>query len=91
VRAKPREIVGIEMPAASRRGRPRPLPRTAYGVSIESDQREATERGFTLKWSYDANAEQLQIECTKKPFVVPCGMVSGRIEDAAGKCGILAA
>ena len=29
--------------------------------------------------------------CTKKPFVVPGGMVNGRISDAAGKCGIMAA
>jgi hypothetical protein len=62
-----------------------------YGIRIESDQGEASERGFTLKWSYDASAEELHIQCTKKPFVVPCGMVNGRIEDAAGKCGITAA
>jgi hypothetical protein len=64
--------------------------RSEYGITIESDHGEATERSFTLEWSYDANAEQLQIQCTKKPFVVPCGMVNGRIEDAAGKCGITA-
>jgi hypothetical protein len=66
------------------------LVRSEYGISIESDHGEATERGFTLNWSYDANAEQLQIQCTRKPFVVPCGMVNGRIEDAARKCRITA-
>jgi hypothetical protein len=49
-----------------------------------------TERGFTLKWSYDPSAQTLQIQCTKKPFLVPCGTVNGRIEDAAAKCGITA-
>jgi hypothetical protein len=62
-----------------------------YGISIDSDQAEASERGFTLKWSYDSSVQTLQIQCTKKPFVVPCGMVNGRIKDAAAKCGITAA
>jgi hypothetical protein len=61
-----------------------------YGMAIGSDQGEMTERGFTLKWSYDPSAQTLQIQCTKKPFVVPCGMVNSRIEDAAAKCGITA-
>jgi hypothetical protein len=62
-----------------------------YGITIDSDQGEASERGFTLKWSYDSSVQTLQIQCTKKPFVVPCGMVNGRIKDAAAKCGIAAA
>ena len=49
------------------------------GIRIDSDHGEASERGFTLAWSYDASAEELHIQCTKKPFVVPCGMVKGRI------------
>jgi hypothetical protein len=62
-----------------------------YGIRIDSDQGEASERGFTLKWTYDANAQELEIQCTDKPFLVPCGMVSSRINDTAAKCGIAAA
>jgi hypothetical protein len=65
--------------------------RSEYGISIDSDHGEATERGFTLEWSYDASAEELHIQCTEKPFFVPCGVVNGRINDTAGKCGITAA
>ena len=65
--------------------------RREYGIQIESDSGEATERGFTLKWSYDSTAQALQIHCTKRPFFVSCGMVNGRIEEAADKCGIGAA
>jgi hypothetical protein len=65
--------------------------KSEYSIAIESDQGEMTERGFRLKWSYDPSVQTLQIECTKKPFVVPCGMVNGRIEDAAAKCGIMPA
>ena len=60
-----------------------------YGIRIESDQGEATERGFTLRWSYDTSEQTLRIQCTKKPFLVPCGLVEGRISDAAAKCGIV--
>ena len=60
-----------------------------YGIRIDSDQGEASESGFTLKWSYDANARTLQIQCTDKPFLVPCGMVSSRIKDTAAKCEIV--
>ena len=62
-----------------------------YGIRIDSDQGEASESGFTLKWSYDANAQTLEIQCTDKPFFVSCGMVSGRIKDTAAKCEIVAA
>jgi hypothetical protein len=62
-----------------------------YGIDIDSDQGEATERGFTLRWSYDARVQELEIQCTKKPLLVPCGMVNGRINDTAAKCGIAAA
>ncbi len=64
--------------------------RRDYGIGIESDSGEATERGFTLNWRYDSKAQELQIQCTKKPFFVSCGMVNGRINETAGKCGIAA-
>jgi hypothetical protein len=62
-----------------------------YGIAIDADRGEASERGFTLRWSYDASAQTLQVQCTKKPFVVPCGMVNSRINAAAAQCGIATA
>jgi hypothetical protein len=59
-----------------------------YGIRIESESGEASKRGFTLKWAYDAGERTLQIQCSKKPFLVPCGVVNNRINDAAKKCGI---
>jgi hypothetical protein len=61
-----------------------------YGMRIESDRGEASKRGFTLKWAYGVEEKTLQIQCSKKPFLVPCGVVNGRIKDAAEKCGITA-
>jgi hypothetical protein len=62
-----------------------------YGIRIASDRGEASERGFKLKWTYDAAERTLQIQCSKKPFLVPCGIVNNRIRDAADKCGLTAA
>jgi hypothetical protein len=61
-----------------------------YGIRIDSDRGEASKRGFTLKWTYEAGEQTLQIECSKKPFLVPCGVVNDRINAAADKCGIAA-
>jgi hypothetical protein len=68
----------------------RDVVQSEYGISIDADHGEATERGFTLEWSYDASTEELHIQCTEKPFFVPCSVVNGRINDTAGKCGITA-
>jgi hypothetical protein len=62
-----------------------------YGIRIASDHGEASERGFTLKWTYDAAERTLLIQCSKKPFLVPCGIVNNRIRDTADKCGLSAA
>jgi hypothetical protein len=59
-----------------------------YGIRIDSDRGEASKRGFTLKWTYEVGEQTLQIQCSKKPFLVPCGMVNDRINSAADKGGI---
>ena len=62
-----------------------------YGISIDREEGEATKRGFTLQWRYDAGAQTLEVRCSKKPFVVPCGVVNQRIDAAATACGVVAA
>jgi hypothetical protein len=62
-----------------------------YGIRIESERGEASKRGFTLQWTYEPAEQTLQIQCSKKPFLVPCGVVNNRINDAADRCGIVAA
>lgn len=60
-----------------------------YGITIDSDHGEASKRGFTLRWSYDAVQQALEVQCLKKPFVVGCGKVNDRISDTAAECGLL--
>jgi hypothetical protein len=62
----------------------------SYGLSIGSDAGEASERGFTLKWRYDPSEQSLLVQCTKKPIFVTCGMVTKRLTDGFGDCGIAA-
>jgi hypothetical protein len=65
--------------------------RSEYGITIESDHDEVSKQGFTLTWAYDAAAQTLGIQCSKKPFVIPCGVVNDRIKSTAAKCGLTAA
>ena len=62
-----------------------------YGIRINSDRGEASRRGFTLRWAYEAGEQRLQIQCSKKPFLVPCGVINDRINAAADRCGIAVA
>jgi hypothetical protein len=62
-----------------------------YGIRIESDRGEASKRGFTLNWTYEADKQVLQIQCSEKPFLLPCGVVNDRVNGLAEKCGITTA
>jgi hypothetical protein len=59
-----------------------------YGIRIDSDRGEASKRGFTLRWTYEAEERTLEIQCSSKPFLIPCGVINDRINAAAEKCGI---
>jgi hypothetical protein len=73
---------------ASKWARAKDTAKSQYGVSIDSDSGEMSQKGFTLQWTYDPGAETLSIRCTGKPFFIPCGTVNGRIEDVAKRCNI---
>jgi hypothetical protein len=62
----------------------------AYGMTIDSERGEAAKRGFTLKWTYDPSGQTLQIQCSKKPFIVPCSKVNDRIKQLADECELTA-
>ena len=62
-----------------------------YGISVESESGEQSKSGFKLAWTYDPSAQTLEIQCRGKPFVVPCGVVNGRIAALAEHCGMTAA
>jgi len=59
-----------------------------YGIRVDSDDGEASQRGFTLKWVYDPGAQTLEIQCLDKPFIAPCSVVNDYINGAAEKAGV---
>ena len=62
-----------------------------YGISIDSQHGEASKRGFTLKWAYEEDDQTLEIQCTGKPMMMPCGIVNNYINGLAEKSGLSAA
>jgi hypothetical protein len=76
---------------ASKWARVKDVVSRSYGVNIESDRGEASKGGFGLRWAYEPSDQTLQIQCVTKPFLVPCGVVNKRINDAAESAGITAA
>lgn len=61
---------------------------SAYGVRVDSDRGEQTVHGFTFEWAYEANEEALTIMCSRKPLLVPCGVINTRIDELARKSGL---
>ena len=62
--------------------------RNEYGLEVDANEGEQSHRGFTFTWSYDAAEETLRIQCTGKPFLVPCGVINSRIDQLAAKSGV---
>jgi hypothetical protein len=60
----------------------------SYGVNVDADQGEQTVKGFTFEWSYAADQQLLRIQCTGKPMLIPCSVITGRISDLAEKSGV---
>jgi hypothetical protein len=51
----------------------------AIGVTVSGNIGTATQKGYTLTWTYDQVAETLTIQCLKKPLIVPAEAVQGKI------------
>lgn len=56
------------------------------GVPIAGEQGQATTRGVTIRWDYDASSEVLVLECLDAPFFVPCSTVKTRITELVEGC-----
>jgi hypothetical protein len=64
---------------------------TEYSVRVDSDRGEQTVRGFTFEWAYEASEQTLRIVCSRKPLLVPCGVINRRIDELARKSGAASA
>ena len=59
-----------------------------YGVIINKDKGTASKSGFTFVWDHNPGAQTLVVQCTEKPFFVPCSTVNSRIQDIGRECGV---
>jgi len=55
-------------------------------VQIGTDQGEASARGVTIRWNYDAARQALSLQCLSKPFIVSCGYVNEQLGKAVKSC-----
>jgi hypothetical protein len=57
-----------------------------YGITISSNSGSVTEKGFTVKWNYNPAAQTCTLQCTDSPWIVPCSLINGTINDAVESC-----
>lgn len=53
----------------------------SLGIAITEDAGEASQHGFTIKWSYDRQASVLTVQCLRKPFFVPAATLDQHLGD----------
>ena len=56
------------------------------GLVLSGSSGEASAQGTTIKWNFDPVSQVLTIECTEKPFLVPCGIISSTIQNLVESC-----
>lgn len=54
---------------------------SAAGIAISGPHGEASKEGFTVSWNFDPARQVLDLQCTKKPFVVTCEYVNGKMQE----------
>jgi hypothetical protein len=56
----------------------------AAGIPISGNSGSASQQGITISWNFDPVAQTLMLECTGKPFLIPCGTINSKIHDLVG-------
>jgi hypothetical protein len=51
------------------------------------DSGELSGHGITAKFNWDEKAATLSITITDKPWIYPCGTITGKIHDNVKACG----
>jgi hypothetical protein len=60
----------------------------AAGIVIADPEGEASQKGVTIGWKYDASGQSLEIACKQKPFLVPCSVVNSKLRDLVDNCSV---
>ncbi len=49
------------------------------GITISTDNGNATKDGFTISWNYIASKQELDIQAVDSPWYVPCSLINNKI------------
>jgi hypothetical protein len=56
------------------------------GINISGTSGTASRSGITIAWNYDPAAQVLNIQCTDKPMILGCGVITSQIRDLVNNC-----
>lgn len=56
----------------------------AEGLALSGEAGEVEYKRITVKWLYNPEREELTLQCTKKPFIYPCGTVNDKLRELVG-------
>jgi hypothetical protein len=56
------------------------------GLALSGNIGEASAQGITVRWNFDPVSQVLTIECTDKPFLLPCGTINSTIQNLVNSC-----
>ena len=51
----------------------------AQGLAIAGPTGSTSYQGMSFTWAYEEAAETLTLQCTEKPFFVPCSIIESKI------------
>jgi hypothetical protein len=58
----------------------------ATGIKIAGNSGEASKDGVEIRWLYDPAGQRLELQCTKVPISILCGVINGKIQDLVASC-----
>jgi hypothetical protein len=50
-------------------------------IPLTGDSGQASQKGFTFSWQYDATSATLIIQCLEHPFWAPCDTINSKVLD----------
>jgi hypothetical protein len=56
----------------------------AAGITIKGNAGEVSHLAFAMKWQFDPATGVFIIRCTRRPFVISCATINGRINELMG-------
>ncbi len=56
----------------------------AQGLEIAGRSGNTSYQGFDFSWEFDESNQTLTLQCTNKPFFVPCSLIESKIRSLIG-------